>query len=64
MQTSFDTVWKPFEPIIEAIVELFHPFVEVAVHDLEKGKIVALYNNLSRRAVGEASPSKRAQRRT
>ena len=56
MRTSFNKIWKPYETFIQAIVELFHPFVEVAVHDLETGKIVALYNNLSGRKVGDTSP--------
>ncbi|CRX39528.1 helix-turn-helix transcriptional regulator [Estrella lausannensis] len=46
------------EPMIKAVVELFKPFVEVAVHDLEKGTVVALYNNLSKRKVGDRSPIK------
>lgn len=51
-------MWKEYEPFIQAIVELFHPLVEVAVHDLEQGKIVALYHNLSQRKVGDPSPLK------
>lgn len=46
----------PYQPLIESIVSLFAPLVEVAVHDLNEGKIVAIYNNLSRRAIGEPSP--------
>lgn len=49
-------MWKQYEPLIKAIVELFHPFVEAAVHDLEKGKVVALYHNFSKRKVGDPSP--------
>lgn len=45
-------------PFIQAIVELFHPLVEGALHDLESGKIVALFNNISKRQVGDASPLK------
>ncbi len=48
--------WKHYEPFILAIVELFHPFVEAAVHDLEQGKIAAIYHNLSQRKVGDKSP--------
>ena len=55
-KTAFMSIWKRHEPFIKAVVELFSPFVEVAVHDLEEGKIVALYNVLSRRKVGDASP--------
>ena len=54
--TEFTELWKQYEPMIQAIVELFHPFVEAAVHDLEQGKIVAIYHNISQRQVGEPSP--------
>lgn len=48
--------WKKYEPFVKAVVELFHPFVEGAIHDLKKGKIAAIYNNFSRRKVGDPSP--------
>lgn len=51
-------LWKQYEPLIKAIVELFHPFVEAAVYDLEKGKLVAVYHNISQRQIGEFSPLK------
>lgn len=41
---------------IQGIVELFHPFVEGALHDLRSGTLVALFNNLSQRQVGEPTP--------
>jgi predicted transcriptional regulator YheO len=47
---------KAYEPVIHAIVELFAPFVEVAVHDLKLGKVAAIYHNISQRKVGEDSP--------
>lgn len=50
--------WKQYEPLIQAVVELFHPFVEAAVHDLKKGKIIAIYHNISQRKVGDPSPLK------
>ncbi len=50
--------WKHYIPLLEAIVELFTPLVEVAVHDLKKGELVALYHNLSQRKVGDPSPLK------
>lgn len=59
MQTAqFIALWKQYEPLIQAIVELFHPFVEAAVHDLEQGKLVAIYHNISQRKVGDPSPLK------
>ncbi len=39
----------------EAIVALFHPFAEVAVHDIRRDRIVALWNPISERMVGDAS---------
>ena len=48
--------FKAYEPILEAITQLLHPFVEVALHDLKTGKIVKIYNNISQRKVGDASP--------
>lgn len=56
MAREFTTLWKQYEPLIKAVVEVFHPFAEAAVHDLEKGKIVALFHNISQRKVGESSP--------
>jgi predicted transcriptional regulator YheO len=53
--------WKQYEPLIRAVVELFHPFVEAAVHDLKKGKVVAIYHNISQRKVGDPSPLKELQ---
>jgi predicted transcriptional regulator YheO len=55
---EFSVLWKQYEPMIQAVVELFHPFVEAAVHDLEQGKVFAIYHNISQRKVGEASPLK------
>ncbi|MEM7049611.1 MAG: PAS domain-containing protein [Acidobacteriota bacterium] len=39
----------------EALARLFHPFVEVVVHDLASGRISAIFNPLSRRSVGDDS---------
>lgn len=45
---------KPFFPVGEAIVRLF-PLAEVVIHNLKTGKIAALYNNFSKRKVGDDS---------
>lgn len=42
-------------PLVEGITKLFYPYAEGALHDLQEGKIVALYNNISRRKVGDPS---------
>lgn len=47
---------KQYEPIIKGVTALFAPFVECAIHDIQSGKIVAIYNNISNRKVGDASP--------
>lgn len=61
---EFSALWKQYEPFVKAIVDVFHPFVEVAVHDLEQGKIVAIYHNISQRKVGESSPLKELKIKT
>ncbi len=55
---SMEKQIRQVEPLIKAVVELFKPFVEAAVHDLNKGTVVAIYNNISKRKVGERSPIK------
>ncbi len=46
--------FKVFFPVAEAISKLF-PQAEVVIHNLATGKIAALYNNLSKRKVGDDS---------
>ena len=41
--------------VAEAISTLFHPHVEVALHDLSSGRIVALWNPISGRRPGDES---------
>jgi predicted transcriptional regulator YheO len=43
-------------PLVEGVVKLFYPYAEGAIHDLRQGKVVALYNNISKRKVGDPSP--------
>lgn len=49
---------KPYEDLFKTLTSLLHPFMEIAVHDITSGKIVAIYNNLSARQLGESSPLK------
>lgn len=42
-------------PMLEGTVKLLYPYAEGAVHDLREGKIVALFNNISRRKIGDPS---------
>ncbi len=53
---STQTIIKPYISLIKGVVALFSPFLEVAIHDITTGKIMALYNNLSNRKVGDSSP--------
>ena len=42
-----------YVPICEGISRLFHPYAEVAVHDLASDRIVGLWNPFSGRKVGD-----------
>jgi len=44
-----------YNPIAEAISLLLFPHAEVVVHDLHTGYIRAIFNNLSKRAIGDES---------
>lgn len=44
-----------FYSIAQAIALLLHPHGEVVIHDLKTGKIAAIYNNLSKRKIGDES---------
>lgn len=46
---------KTVIPIAEAIQRLLYPYAEVVVHDIKQNKIVAIYNALSKRKVGDSS---------
>lgn len=46
---------EPHLPVCEAIVTLFHPLAEVAVHDIRRDRIVAIWNPISERKVGDRS---------
>jgi len=46
----------PYLPVVEAVTKLFSPFMEAAVHDVKLGKLVAIYNNISKRNVGDRTP--------
>ncbi len=49
------TTLKHYFPIAEAITLLLQPHAEVVIHDLQSGKIAAIYNNFSKRSVGDLS---------
>lgn len=56
MSTEFASQLSRYEPAVQAFVKLLHPFAEVAIHDLEKGVVAAIYHNISQRKIGETSP--------
>lgn len=45
-----------YMPMLEGIVNLLYPYAEGAVHDLQKGQVIAIYNTMSKRKVGDPSP--------
>lgn len=46
---------KEYYSIAQAICALLHPYGEVVIHDLKTGKIAAIFNNFSKRKVGDDS---------
>ncbi len=42
-------------PVAQAISQLLYPYGEVVIHNLVTGEIAAIYNNLSKREVGDES---------
>lgn len=54
-RTSGSAAFKAYFPICEAIVTLFHPHVEVVVHDLRTSRIVRIWNCWSDRRAGDLS---------
>jgi len=56
MKLDRTPVWlEPHLPVCEAIVALLQPFAEVAVHDIRRDRIVAIWNPISERKVGDRS---------
>lgn len=53
--TSGSAAFKAYFPICEAIVTLFYPHVEVALHDLRTSRIVKIWNCWSDRRAGDLS---------
>jgi predicted transcriptional regulator YheO len=55
MSPTYPGWLEPHVPVCEAVVALFHPFAEVAVHDIRRDRIVAIWNPISERQVGQRS---------
>lgn len=49
---------KKYEPMISAMVDLFHPHLEIAIHRLDTGELVSIYNNISKRNIGDKIPTR------
>lgn len=58
---SRDSPFQPYFSIGEAIATLFHPHVEVVLHDLRSGRIVRIWNVSTGRKAGDLSKLNRAQ---
>jgi predicted transcriptional regulator YheO len=46
---------EPHLPVCEAVVALFAPLAEVAVHDIRRDRLVGIWNPLSTRKIGDRS---------
>lgn len=46
---------QEYFPVAQAISALLYPHAEVVIHDLQTGTIAAIYNNFSKRNVGDES---------
>lgn len=46
---------RRFYPIAEGLSNLLYPHAEVVIHDLKSNRIVAIFNNFSKRKVGDES---------
>lgn len=58
---SADPFTQRYIPMIQGIISLFAPFVEIAIHDVESGRISAIFNDITNRKVGDISPLKTLQ---
>ncbi len=55
VKSSVPNWLEPHLPVCEAIVALFAPLAEVAVHDVRRDRIVGIWNPMSGRKVGDRS---------
>ena len=55
MSTTYPGWLEPHMPLCEAVVALFHPLAEAAVHDIRRDRVVAIWNPISGRKVGDRS---------
>lgn len=50
-----NTLYSNFLAIAQGISLLFYPHVEVVIHDFKASKIAAIFNNVSKRKIGDKS---------
>ncbi len=55
MQPTYPGWLEPHITVCEAVVALFRPLAEIAVHDIRRDRIVAIWNPISERRVGQRS---------
>jgi len=55
MASGYPAWLEPHLRVCEAIVALLHPLAEVAVHDVRRDRLVAIWNPISARKVGDRS---------
>lgn len=60
---SLERKIKELDPMIRATVDLFKPFVEAAVYDTVQGRIVVMYNSLTKRKIGDRISLKEVSQR-
>jgi len=60
MASGYPAWLEPHLRVCEAIVALLHPLAEVAVHDVRRDRLVAIWNPISARKVGDRSLRTRA----
>jgi predicted transcriptional regulator YheO len=48
---------EAYVPLCEAVVALLHPLAEIAVYDLRRDRLIAFWNPISQRRVGDRPPA-------
>jgi D-arginine utilization repressor len=54
-QAALDAKFGSYYAIAEAIVTLLHPHAEIAIHDIQSGRIAKIFNSFSARKIGDLS---------
>jgi len=54
--SKLDNYLTSQRPLFEALTQLLHPFMEIAIHRPETGELVEIFHNLTKRKAGEITP--------